>query len=580
MGSPDHLHDHIKALLHSVAPPSMKDPGVLEALAAATRWFSVPGGETLFRRGDPADALYFVVSGVLGVIRRAPTGPETIITRLGPGEVVGEMGCVTGQPRTATVRALRSTELLAISWDELERISATVPDVLRSVCTTAIQRFIQTQEGRPSRFQPRTFAVISGGDGVDLRAVGEQFTASLKTDGRAVLATREEFQNLTADQLFQIEDQQDYLVYVCDPGNRPWTSFCLRQSDTVLAVVRGDTPPRALPEIAGPVNTGIPVVLILTWPANRRPSGTADWLASTGLSRHFHVRGPADMNRVRRLLTGRGLGLALSGGGARGLAHVGVVRAMRERGIEIDVVTGTSVGSLIGAGVSGEYSVERMTEEVRQFAKGTLWFEITVPKVSLLAGRNLRRLLARCFHDDLIEDAPIPFACVSTNLTAGGAAIHRTGPLRTWVGASMAVPGVFPPTILGDTVYVDGGMLNNLPADLIREDGASFVIGVDVAGNALAQDLAMLNAPRIDPGPTNIFDVLWRTCCIVDDSQSLARRRQCDMLIVPRLQNVGLLNFRAFESIIEAGYQSALKMLDDFDKRRANGPETRQGDPL
>jgi len=144
----------------------------------------------------------------------------------------------------------------------------------------------------------------------------------------------------------------------------------------------------------------------------------------------------------------------------------------------------------------------------------------------------------------------------------------------------MAVPGVFPPTILGDTVYVDGGMLNNLPADLIREDGASFVIGVDVAGNALAQDLAMLNAPRIDPGPTNIFDVLWRTCCIVDDSQSLARRRQCDMLIVPRLQNVGLLNFRAFESIIEAGYQSALKMLDDFDKRRANGPETRQGDPL
>src|SRR5262245_47354452 len=110
MESPDHLHDCIKALLHRLTPASMKDAGVVDALAAAARWFSVPGGGTLFRRGDPADALYLIVSGVLGVIRPSSTGSETIISRLGPGEVVGEMGCVTGQPRTATVRAPRSTE--------------------------------------------------------------------------------------------------------------------------------------------------------------------------------------------------------------------------------------------------------------------------------------------------------------------------------------------------------------------------------------------------------------------------------------------------------------------------------------
>ena len=122
MGTPDRLRDQIEALLHRFAPSSMQDPSIVESLADASRWFSVPGGNVLFNRGDPSGALYIVLSGVLGVMAQQTSGTESIICKLGPGEVVGEMGCITGQPRNATVRALRSTELLVISWAELERI--------------------------------------------------------------------------------------------------------------------------------------------------------------------------------------------------------------------------------------------------------------------------------------------------------------------------------------------------------------------------------------------------------------------------------------------------------------------------
>ena len=571
MAAPDQLRDQIEALLHRFAPSSMQDSRVVESLVGATQWFSVPGGNVLFNRGDPSGALYIVLSGVLGVMAQHSSGTESIICKLGPGEVVGEMGCITGEPRNATVRALRSTELLVISWPELERIAAINTEVLRSVCKIAIQRLIQTQQGRPRVFLPRTFSLISCSDGVDLRLLGEQLTATLRANGSAVLVTRDEFQNVTAGRLFQLEAEHDYLVYLCDRSSAPWTSFCLRQSDTVLAAGRGDAPARTLPELADTLRAGIPLALILCWPTSRYLGGTAAWLAQTGASRHFHVRGQSDLPRAVRLLTGRGFGLVLSGGGARGLAHVGVLRALREHGLEIDAVMGTSIGSLIGAAISLEWEVDGLIELAETFARANRWFEITIPRLSILAGRNINRSLRRCFADIQIEDTPIPFSCVSTDLTTGGISVHQTGSLQTWIRASTAVPGVFPPVILDGALHVDGGVLNNLPTDLIRANGAGFVVGVDVAANAMH---ALQNLPRSDLNPRNLIELLWRVCSIGDESQAIVRRKQCDVLIVPPVETVGLLNFRAYQWIMEQGYQATLKKLNAITDRIPDLQET------
>jgi NTE family protein len=577
MGGTDPLRDQIALLLHRLAPSSMRDPSVLEGLAGAARWLSVPGGQFLFRRGDPPDSLYFIVSGVLGVMPDERSAPQSIIARLGPGEVVGEVGCITGQPRNASVRALRSTELLAISWDDLERAATSAAEVLVSVCKTAIQRLTNT--GPPRGFRPKAFSLLTGSEGIDLRWTGLKATAAFESVGRSVLITRDEFPTLTADQLSRLEAEYDYLVYIADGGDSPWTTFCLRQSDTVVVLARGGEKSRLPPEIVETRHAGIPIALILCWPDGATPAGTSAWLQDIKPARHFHWRGDADLRRAVRLLTGRGLGLVLSGGGARGLAHIGVVRAFQEHGLEVDIVMGTSIGSLIGAAVSLEWDTDWLVEQAYRFGAATLLSELTFPRLSLLAGRNIRRALLRWFKDVQIEDTPIPFSCVSTNLTRGEIAVHERGSLQTWIKASTAVPGVFPPVFFEDAVHVDGGVLNNMPTDLIRAHGAGFVVAVDVASNALPEDVELTAQALATIGvkPRNVIELLWRVCSIADDSQASTRRKQCDVLLVPQLENVGLLNFRAYQRAIEQGYHCTLRKIDALANRRPDRLDARAG---
>jgi len=164
----------------------------------------------------------------------------------------------------------------------------------------------------------------------------------------------------------------------------------------------------------------------------------------------------------------------------------------------------------------------------------------------------LTSFLQRWFADLNIEDTPIPYSCVSTNLNSAEVVIHRLGSLQTWVKASAAVPGVFPPVLQKDIVHVDGGVLNNMPTDLIRSTGAGFVVGVDVSGLSGRSN------------QLNILELLTRVGSIGDEAQADLRRKQCDVLISPDLTNIGLLNFSAYEQAIEAGYTATVKVLDQI----------------
>ena len=283
----------------------------------------------------------FSWSGVLGVSIEDSAGQERMVGRLGPGEIVGEMGCITGRSRTATVRALRSSELLAISWCDLERIAMNDPAILLSICRTLVERLVQSQMGRAPGFHPHTFVLTSVGDSVDLHAFAQCFKEALTVIGETFLVRRDDCENMTAHELFQLERSHRYLIYVTEPDSPIWSKLCLRQADTVVLVAKGDGSPQPMPEFRS--STNIPLVLVLTWQPHIQPANTIRWIKTTGVTRQFHIRRASDVQRVARLLTGRGIGLVLSGGGARGLAHLGVVRALRENGIDIDIVMGTRV---------------------------------------------------------------------------------------------------------------------------------------------------------------------------------------------------------------------------------------------
>jgi NTE family protein len=265
----------------------------------------------------------------------------------------------------------------------------------------------------------------------------------------------------------------------------------------------------------------------------------------------------------------------LSGGGARGFAHIGVVKALREAGVPIDLVGGTSMGAILGAGVALRWSIDELTQRIRRsFVDSRPLRDYTLPFVSLVSGRKVSTSLYEAFRDLDIEDLPLDFFCVSSNLTTGQTLVHRRGTLWRWLRASVSVPGVLPPVLHNGEVLVDGGAMNNLPVDVMRELGRGPVIGCDVgADRAFAastdeidvplpwQLLRWIKARRQRP---TIFQILWRAGMVNSAASTIAHRAQSDLILQPPLADVDMLNWDAFDRAIQAGYEYALKRLEEL----------------
>ncbi len=551
------------------------DPLVLADLLGEIDWFVLPGGSLVCRQGDVPDALYVVISGALGVFREVEGAAPIRIGDINAGETVGEMALITGGRRTATVRALRDSELVRLSRAGFEALLERHPRIGISLARFVAERLGRAQDTRRYLPRPRTFAVLPLDAGVPAAAFAAAFADGLRRFGgtEVVMADRAAGQPL--DWFHRLESACDYLVYLADPAVTPWTRLCLRQVDCVLLAGRGDGMPGAWPlpaELAPETETGPRRELVLLHEAGRRPSGTADWLAAAGAGVAHHIQTPADVNRLVRALTGRAVGVVLSGGGARGFAHIGVVRALKQSGMPIDLVGGTSMGAVVAASVAMGWDDHEIVERNRRsFVASNPLSDFTVPVVSLVQGRKVSALLQREFGEVLIEDMAIPFFCVTANLTQGHADAQTRGLLWRWLRASVAIPGVLRPVFDSGQVHVDGGVINNMPVDVMRGFGRGPVIGVDVGADpafTAAAD-ADVDIPlwqrlfgRRRRGIPNILQILWRSGTVNSGAMTKAVGEQTDLLIQPPLETIDMLNWKDFDRAIEAGYAHTMRLLD------------------
>lgn len=234
------------------------------------------------------------------------------------------------------------------------------------------------------------------------------------------------------------------------------------------------------------------------------------------------------------------------------------------------------MGAIMGAGVAAGWTTAEMIARFhRTFVATNPLNDYTLPVVSLVAGRKVSRLLRQEFGETAIEDLPLPFYAVSANLTTGRGSVHRAGDLWRWLRASVAIPGVLPPVFHRGDIHVDGGAMNNMPVDVMRALHPGVVIGVDVGSDtAFTCDIQDLDLPplwkllgwfrRHKQRPT-ILQILWRAGMINSDAATAAGRRLTDLLLQPPLADVDLLNWRAFERAIEAGYRHANERLAALD---------------
>lgn len=546
----------------------------LRDLATATSRLSLPGGATLLAAGEPADGIYLLLHGVVAAFggRDAARPTRSFVA----GDAIGVAEALSGHRGGESLLALRDAELAHLPAVEFESLLRRYPEALRAIAREVVTELAAPESPRlPARTGVRTMALVPLGGVGAAPSLPDWIVAGLAPLGRTRLVTVAEGAGQTSDWFHRLEHDNDHVVYLCDADASPWTRLCVRQADVLLLVAPAALDPTqlgAITELRAAARAGSEVELVLVHDAALAPGRVRRWRQRCRVSRHHHVRDSGDAARVARLVTGRGIGLVLSGGGARGFAHVGVIRALRECGLSIDAVGGTSIGSVIAAMVAKGWDHEVSVGVLRRcFVDVNPVGDYTLPLVSLAAGRRVGALLRGEFGTGDIDDLPIPYYCVSANLTTGGAAVHREGPLWRWLRASVAIPGVLPPVCSERQVFVDGAAVDNLPVEVMREVAGGPVIAVDVSpeeGFSVERDSDAVPAPwdlwgwyrhgRTRPG---IMQVLSRSALLNSAAATERQRRQADLLFRPALGRIDLLDWGELDRAIDRGYRYALQLL-------------------
>lgn len=561
--------DAAPCLIDGIAVFADLDADARRDVVEQAEWYSLPGGSLLFAQGEPGDALYVLLRGSLAVLRDAPDGVRRRIARVRAGEVVGEMALVSGRPRSASAVAERDCEVLRLDRSGFEQLVSRHPKSMLRLTRQIVSRLeaIQDNPGGAPPALTHSIVLLPLCGVRDCTGLRRDLARALRLYGKVAEITETEGAGHQTEWFHDIESAHDFVIYQADESNGSWSRLCLRQADRCLIVASADDPePRRrhpLEELAH--ERGIPLELVLRHPPDRlQPDGSAAFLGGRPLALHHHVRSGVwgDTARLARQMAGKAIGLVLSGGGARGFAHLGVLRAFAEAGIAIDMVGGSSMGAIVGAGAALHWEAHEAEARFRRaFVDSDPIRDFTLPLVALTAGRRVTRRLREAFGERRIEDLWLPFFCTSTNLTKGTLAVHRRGPLWRRLRASVAIPGVMPPWVSADgEIFADGGVLDNLPVTPMREMGRGPVIAVDV-GEAVAfsapgarpeetwfERLFLRRRPRM-PG---IFETLLRAGTVKTPANRLA-----DLCLKPPVAEIDFLNWRAFDRAIVIGRDHA-----------------------
>ena len=483
----------------------------MAALQAQLTPHTLMSGEVLFKEGDPSDSLYIVISGRLRVISRAAEDQsERIVADLGHGEIVGEMGLVCDEPRSATVVAIRDTNLVKLTEGGLNQLAASCAQPIYSAIIRQLASRLRNETAgiRTRKPTPRCLAVVGLSKDVPIGTFTDSLADELTKTGSILRLNSERADSLFGmrgaaqsmggddiqarfvDWLNGKETRYSKVLYEADVLNSAWTARSLRQADLILTVVRAgedhlEAASRAADLCAiGNASKKPRILVIVHNNGGTQPNRTREWTLGIPVARHFHIRmnNQRDFSRLARFLNDRSVGLGLGGGFARGIGHIGVIRAMHELDIPIDMVGGTSMGAIIAAQCAFEWDHQRMLEVTCQYSAESMEHDYTIPVVSFLTGRKISQVLTAFGANRDIEDMWLPYFCVSANLTRAEGKVHSSGDVSLSVMASSRAPGVFPPVTWDNELLVDGGLVDVVPSDVTRDFvGQGTVISVGVS---------------------------------------------------------------------------------------------------
>ena len=584
------------------------DNAAFEEVTTFFRWREILAGEWLFRQNDPGDSLYMLINGRLQVLLEEGQY-HSVIGDVSRGETVGEMAIFTGEDRSASVRAVRDSVLVQLDKGDFNSMIQRFPGLGINITKLIIERL--KRKNLMQRYTPRYvgIAVLAISDSIDHRSFCTKLYNALTRRNKSVLlltldkvrqmigrtdlyaeGTERRDDNLDLSQwLDEQEALHDFVLYVTDRKEVKWTRKCLRHADEVLLVANDseDAQISSAEKLflhSGDRQVMANLTLILFHPSvenGSAPRRTDQWLRDRSVNAHRHLqnRSPKEFDRLARFICGETNGLVLSGGGAKGIAHLGIYRALEELDVPFDLVGGTSIGAVFGGLIARGMDAK----EVRNITRKMFLSNPTplsdynfLPMVSLLKGKTLDGMLAQVFRDIKIEDLWRDFFCVASNLSKVQPVVFDSGSLQKAIRASLSIPAVFPPVVHGNSLLIDGGVFNNFPIDLMAERGAGNIVGIFLNQEKEKE----LNYDKV-PGtwdllidryrrdkrryhlPSMVTSIVQSTT-LNSNKRSQEQLENVDLLFCPDLTSFSLLAWNKFDKIEEVGYRHAQEVLENW----------------
>ncbi len=600
--------EQLITFMRSVKHLGQADEQVLREAETQSEWQILPSREILMRQGDEQASVYLLLSGKLRYERRDPTGSLLASGEMLPGDLVGDVSMLKDRLAVATVFSVRDSQLMSLPGASFQTLLLKSPSVLLSLTSKILQQVERGLAATTQRSRSMSFAVIPLDQTVPMATFIHALRDALAHQGRAICITRRTIEShlgsgradLTQkDALFSdnlrwlshLEAEHEFILFEAECDPTPWSLQCVRHADRLIFVGMGrqvDAKPTPFEQwLAADRNElSPPRDLVLLHDEQSRPAHTDSFLASRQVARHHHIwlERKAGFERLARALAGRSIGLVLGGGGVRAAAHIGLIRAFEEEGIPIDHIGGTSIGALVGALFAKGFSTTELEEIIAtQIVRTNLFNDYIPPVISLVRGRKFSQFLHELIGDDAIEDLPLDYFSVTTNLTANTLEVWDRGSAWKAVRASASLPGILPPFAKDGNLYLDGGLVDNVPEQAMRHRGAGLVIASDVSapvqceGDTNFEGLVrhpgtapsfwkfvrgrMARPREIHPG---IGDIISRSMVIGSRERLRHTQATADIFIRLPVDKWKMLDFKSTSELVGVGYRYARAHLPEW----------------